>query len=251
MHARVLSRTQWREIEEDILPEVVDPTREAIDVGANVGQYAVALATLARRVYAFEPDEELSSFLARAAPANLEVFQEALSDHEGPRSLRVPTHAGVPSVSLAAIDDADGRPDEPYELRTIHASTLDKLADRDIGFVKIDVEGHELAVLTGGRTLIEKQRPVVLVEVEERHTRGSLAAMKDFFGSFEYVGFFLYDGRTYALDDFTLDMQSTEEIERQVDRRQMRYVNNFFFAPSRSLAEELRRKIDAHLLSRP
>jgi FkbM family methyltransferase len=248
MHARALSHSKWREIEEEVLSQVVDPDREAVDAGANVGRYAVALARLARRVYAFEPDEELSSFLARAAPANLEVFQEALSDREGPRPFRVPIIAGHPSAALASIDDAvDSPQSEPHEIRTVHAATLDKLADRDIGFVKIDVEGHELEVLCGGRALIGKQRPVILVEVEERHKPGSVAAIEQFFDGFHYSGFFLHEGRTHPLEDFTLDMQDPHELEKPIDRKEMRYVNNFFFAPSPLIALDLRQQIERQL----
>jgi FkbM family methyltransferase len=251
MHARALSHTRWSELEEEVLPHVVDPGREAVDAGANIGQYSVALARLARRVYAFEPVEEVSTFLARAAPANVTVYTEALSDSEGTRTLRVPTTAGVPSPTLAAIGDAPTNyPDDACEVRSVHASTLDKLADRDIGFVKIDVEGHELEVLAGGSTLISRQRPVVLVEIEDRHKAGSIAAVSKFFDAFGYRGFFLYEGRTRPLEDFTLDMQNPAELERSIDRKDMHYVNNFFFAPSPSIAQDMRRKIDEQLQER-
>ena len=157
----------------------------------------------------------------------------------------------MPSVALAAIDDAaGGYQSEPYEFRTVHASTLDRLANRDVGFIKIDVEGHELEVLAGGRTLIGRQRPVVLIEVEERHNTGSVAAVAEFFDSFEYSGFFLYGERTHALEDFNLAMQEPAELEKPIDRKEMRYVNNFFFAPSPSMARDLRQQIDAQLRSR-
>ena len=246
MHRRALSHSKWREIEETFLPKVVDSRREAVDVGANVGRYSVALARLARRVYAFEPDAELCSFLASAAPANLTVFQEVLSDSEGTRTLHVPLLDGVPSVALAAIGDAADDA-APHEVRTVQASTLDRLADRDIGFVKIDVEGHEFEVLVGGRALIERQRPIVLVEVEERHKPGSVAGIAEFFDRFEYVGFFVYDGRTHAIADFTVDMQDPSELARPVNRTEMRYVNNFLFVPSHSVARGLRADIDAQL----
>jgi FkbM family methyltransferase len=248
MHARARSHSKWQEIEEELLPIMVDPMREAVDVGANVGRYAVALSRIARRVYAYEPDKELADFLAKAAPANVIVFAQALSDGEGLRPLRIPVNNGVPSVALASIDDnAKEDRDREYEIRMVQTSMLDRLADRDIGFVKIDVEGHELKVLAGARNLIERQRPVVLVEVEERRSVGSLASVTRFFEDFGYAGFFVYGNRSCSINEFSVDMQEPEELLRPVKRREMDYTNNFLFAPSLSSAADMRQRIDAYL----
>jgi len=246
MHARARSHLKWKEIEEDLLPVVVDPEREAVDVGANVGRYAIALSTLARHVYAFAPDTELAAFLARAAPPNLDVFPEALSDREGPRRFRVPVIDGELAVAVAAIDDDDSAVVADDELRVVHATTLNRLAGRDIGFVKIDVEGHELSVLRGGCELLERRHPVVLVEVEERHEHGGLAAVTEFFTKLDYAGFFVYEDRSRGIDEFSLDLQDPDELAKPVNRRDMLYVNNFFFAQVSSVAE-LRRRIDDRL----
>jgi FkbM family methyltransferase len=46
----------------------------------------------------------------------------------------------------------------------VHMQTLDSLGLVDVGFLKIDVEGHELAVLRGANETIAKNRPVVFME---------------------------------------------------------------------------------------
>ena len=43
----------------------------------------------------------------------------------------------------------------------------------DIGFIKIDVEGHEKNVIQGGLDTIKKNKPVLLIEIEEKHTKAS------------------------------------------------------------------------------
>ena len=75
MHKRALSRSEWSEVEEDLLPAVVDPSRAAVDVGAHVGSYTVRLAQIVPRVFAFEPDVELAGLLQRAAPRNVRVSE--------------------------------------------------------------------------------------------------------------------------------------------------------------------------------
>jgi FkbM family methyltransferase len=245
MHARAVSHARWAEIEEDLLPIVVDPERESVDVGANVGRYSIALARLSRRVYAFEPDGELSAFLRRAAPSNVRVFSGAVSDAAGQSPLRVPLdQGGKPMVALASLTEVQ---DQPFEMRIVQTTTLDQLADENVGFVKIDVEGHEMEVLRGAQVLLRRQRPTILIEIEERHRPGAIGTACDLMTSLGYVGFFVFDNRTHRIEDFRPEMQNEVELHRPIRRRDMRYVNNFLFAPSAPAAADLRRGIDSYL----
>jgi FkbM family methyltransferase len=238
MHAHALSHKHWSEIEEDLLPLVVDKARTAVDVGANVGSYTVILAKLALRVYAFEPDVELASLLRRAAPKNVHVSEDALSERKGTGEFHVPLLNGHRAVALGSLVMTSG-PD--YEVRTVRTTTLAAvLADEDVGFIKIDVEGHELQVLLGGRELIVRCRPVILVEA---NTPDSLAKLADFFETLSYNGLFVRSGKTRALTEFTPEMQDLKLLEPSVPRREMQYLNNFFFFPSES-SSRLRDEID-------
>jgi FkbM family methyltransferase len=240
MHARALSHRWWSEIEEDLLSAVVPPNRCAVDVGAHVGSYTVALSGLSRRVFAFEPDQEMYALLRRAAPANVEVSNHALSDTSGVRAFRVPVADGQRMATLGSLaDTALG----DTEVRQVVTSVLDRLADVDAGFVKIDVEGHEPEVLAGGRVLMERQRPVVLAEANDPD---SLARLVQFFAPLDYVGFFVLDGVTHPMTDFRPSLQDRSELERPVPRRAMRFVNNFFFVP-RADHGDLRQRVDAAL----
>jgi FkbM family methyltransferase len=241
MHRRVLSRDQWSEVEEDVLPAVVDPARAAVDVGAHVGSYTVRLARIAPRVFAFEPDEELAAFLSRAAPDNVVVSSDALSDTAGWKTFRVPVEKGRRSETLGSLAPLDSESTIDRQVRT---TTLDALADEDIGFVKVDVEGHEIEVLSGGRDLVLRCRPVFLLEANDADDVARLAA---FFADLDYAGFFVHpDGGTRSIDELTPDLQDGAELSRPVKRREMRYVNNFFYAP-RDRAEDLRRRVGAAL----
>ena len=110
MHKRALSHDEWSEIEEDLLPAVVDPSRAAVDVGAHVGSYTVRLARIVPRVFAFEPDVDLAGLLQRAAPRNVLVSSDALSDTAGWKTFRVPVEAGHASVTLGSLADLSLHP---------------------------------------------------------------------------------------------------------------------------------------------
>jgi FkbM family methyltransferase len=241
MHKRALSHNEWSEIEEDLLPAVVDPSRAAVDVGAHVGSYTVRLAQIVPRVFAFEPDVELAGLLQRAAPRNVLVSSDALSDTAGWKTFRVPVEAGHASVTLGSLAPLESPSTTDRQVRT---STLDELADEDIGFIKIDVEGHEAEVLAGGQNLLRRHRPVFLLEANDAEDVVRLAA---YFADHDYAGFFVHpDGGTRSIDELTPDLQDRAELARPVTRRKMRFVNNFFFAPS-DQADQLRRRVDAAL----
>lgn len=215
-----------------MLPLLVDPQRAAVDVGAHSGLYSEALARVAQRVIAIEAIPELAQEL-RALFPDIEVINAAASDRNGTITLTIPDgKLGLSSVAHSQFNDAT-------ELRKIDidALTLDSLfADRNdaIGFIKIDVEGHELAVLNGARNVIQTHRPILLIEAEERHCPGTVAAMFSFFEKLQYSGFFL-DGVLKSLHGFDpavhqsllgLDVAALDRGEHRG-----RYVNNFIFVP--------------------
>jgi FkbM family methyltransferase len=241
MHAYALSDKQWSEIEEDLLPIVVDRQRDAVDVGAYVGSYTVALAKLARIVYAFEPDIELANLLQRATPANVCVSHDAVSDRSGTTEFHVPSLDGRREVTLGSLVAA---PERDCDVRIVRTTTLDgALVNSDVGFIKIDVEGAEQSVLVGGRQLIARCRPVVLVEA---NTPDAVAAVSAFFEPLGYAGFFVREGRTFGLPEFRAEMQAPQLLDEPTPRRQMRFLNNFFFAPS-DAEPEIRDKIETFL----
>ena len=81
---------------------------------------------------------------------------------------------------------------------------LDDVLDGDIGFIKIDVEGHELSVLEGASSLIERCRPVLLIECEERHNPGGPAALFRHLKKAGYIGRFLREGIICDIGEFRL-----------------------------------------------
>ncbi|MFL1462835.1 FkbM family methyltransferase [Roseococcus sp. DSY-14] len=107
---------------------------------------------------------------------------------------------------------------------------LDTLALDGVTAVKLDAEGHEEAVLRGGAATLRRCRPVLSVEVEERHAPGSTARVPALLAALGYAGFFWLDGlRPLAgFDAATMQAASPDPSDFRASDP---YVFTFFFVP--------------------
>jgi FkbM family methyltransferase len=159
----------WVEPELRQLQRLLSPGDVFIDVGANVGLYALKAARLVGptgRVLALEPGAEayghLTSNLALNDFAWVEALKVAASDRAGEAVLHhVPLGNDPQAFSLIANDRAE-------EGETVETVTLDSLVERcgldRIDLVKIDVEGAEPMVIAGARRTLATFRPAVIFE---------------------------------------------------------------------------------------
>ena len=72
-----------------------------------------------------------------------------------------------------------------------------------VGLIKVDVEGHELEVLRGALSTIEKDRPSILVEAEDRHRPNAFASVCELLAPFGYTAWYLREGRLRRADDMS------------------------------------------------
>jgi uncharacterized protein YndB with AHSA1/START domain len=105
---------------------------------------------------------------------------------------------------------------------------LDEYQFTDVSLLKVDVEGHELEVLQGASRTIDRERPVILVEVEQRHISVPIATVFRYITDYGYRGFFWRHGRLWPIAEFASEIhQSTPGSHSLIDRKE--YVNNFIF----------------------
>jgi FkbM family methyltransferase len=155
-------RTHEREFQR--LDEFVSPGNWVIDVGANVGHYTAKMSQLvgpAGRVIALEPVPKTFELLAHNARhfahANVTLLNIAASDRSAVLGMEVPeVRAGAYLAHVT--ENATGL--------NILSMPLDSLTlPNPVRLVKIDAEGHELAVLRGMTGLLDRDRPKLIVEV--------------------------------------------------------------------------------------
>ena len=147
------------------------PDPVVLDVGAHFGEWSLSLLAApgnVPKVHAFEPSAYSAARARAALDGVAEEHQLALSEHAGSMELIV-VHEGAGSNSLVPFADA-GRASGDRE--QVQVSTLDAFcAERDlrrVTLVKIDAEGHDLAVLRGAERMLAEHR-VDLVQFEYNH----------------------------------------------------------------------------------
>ena len=192
---RAWQAARFGEPEIRLLRYLVDPTRAAIDIGAAEGVYAFLLQRLALRCIAFEPNPSSHLGLKRALPG-VEIHEAAVSAVEGDATLRVPVVNGIPYAGWGTIEPKNRLAELPthvvdeIKIRTVRP---DRMALGDIGFIKIDVECHELDVLAGLSELLAKCKPNLLIEIGGVQRGGSLAEVRRCLDPLGYIGLRLDD----------------------------------------------------------
>lgn len=161
----------------------------AIDAGANEGLYTYRLATLYDRVHAFEINPALAGRLRRLVSSNVSVYPVGLSSREGSDTLYTPYYHGRPLYGWAGLELWNCPTAERYTESVVSVRPLDSFDFDEVSFLKVDVEGHELELLTGAQQTIRRNRPVVLIEVKDQNR----AAVQDYFRDMRYAELCLQD----------------------------------------------------------
>ena len=181
--------------------EEVKPGDVALDIGANKGIVAWFLAKQtgeAGRVIAFEPQPEMVSQVERVTRAfrlpNVEVHGVGLSDRRDTARL----YRGEAGSTANLVSGRDWQKEE----LEVDIVTLDSfVAENDIGrvnFIKCDVDGYEVPVLAGASGVLERDGPILLIEISEQDLDEVSAVLRER-GYDE--GVFWYRGRRYPAMD--------------------------------------------------
>lgn len=155
--------TVWEPDVVALFARVFPAGRNVVDAGANLGLHSIALAKLATRgetVFALEPHPEilpLTRYNCGRFP-NIRCIDKAASDTA--RAFSMPSVMGWENAGGAGLED------DPHGAKyAVESVTIDSLGLENVGLMKIDVEGHELACLRGAAETIRRDRPTLVVEI--------------------------------------------------------------------------------------
>ncbi len=209
-----------------LLRALVPAGARAIDVGGNYGAYAYALHRLGARVEVFEPNPMcLAALRAWAAGRDtVRVHDCALSAVDGVADLAIPVDGdGVEHDAAASIEPIT---EGASRAVSVALRRLDSFGITDAALLKIDVEGHEAAVLEGALATIAASAPAMLIEIEQRHRAQPIAETFERIDSLGYEGYFLKDRVLTPIADFRPAVHQSLAALGNPDAD---YCNNFLF----------------------
>ena len=212
------------ENEMQLLNLLCDQNKTSLDIGAKVGMYTYRLLKHSKKVIAFEPHPLMAHILKNSFSPLVAIETLAISDQSGFSTLRIPfCPFGFPRYGRSTIEKENNLSFEGlkdfHEVK-IETKCLDDYDFENIGFVKIDVEGHELAVLNGAKDLIQKCQPIFLIEANDHHCPGSVQELEDFFKNLKYLGLFLENQSMKPIGQYNHDFHFTKKG-----------ITNFIFLP--------------------
>jgi FkbM family methyltransferase len=218
------------------LRKLVKPGDTVFDIGANIGAHTLGMARsvgVTGRVFAFEPADFAFAKLKRNLALNPD--------------LAVRTRAEQLMLSAAPGDLAQEKIYASWPLKadvTVHpkhrgrlvsalgasADTLDHFVAQQainrLDLIKLDVDGHELPVLRGGREVLQKHHPILVMEMSPYVHAEEHSSFADLVALLRDAGYSLQDAGTWkplpleagALEQLIPDGASINVIARAESR---------------------------------
>ena len=221
---RAINKNYEKELK--IIERYSDKAKDALDIGVYRGVYTYKLSENFKTVHSFEPNPLLYPFLEKNLNKiikNIKLYNVALSDKNDETELKLPlrtTSMFKDNIEeLFQLGAATMHPDnkiEKYKNIPIKTKRLDDIGIKNaIGFIKIDVEGHEIEVIQGGEKTIKDNKPVLLIEIEKRHSQRNVEESISIIKKYGYNCYFTKDN----------ELISSDKLENK------EIVNNYFFLP--------------------
>lgn len=180
---------------------LIEPGCVVLDIGGSFGIFALFMAHFAGpagKVHSFEPgrfsfDQITANVALNGLGQRITVHRAAASDQAATLKL---FHVGNAPVTFSV---GGGEGIEAEEVPAVRVADLVPAEDAArVGFIKIDVEGYEIAALEGARPIIEARHPAIMFEVSADALARQGQTPADVFaylGSYGYRFWMLEGGR--------------------------------------------------------
>lgn len=199
---RILLTGKYEDELMDPVKKYLDPEKDIIDIGANVGLFTVLFSKSvsdSRRVLAVEPVPYMQKLLKgniyrNQCDHNVIVYNGLVSNN--PRKYKLNVINGLEEYSSIGVLVHSYVSNMENNQIEVDGETIDNLVIKyniEPGFIKIDTEGAEYNVLLGAKKVIARCRPVILAELSEKLLSQQGASCKDVFGFFRELNYKVLD----------------------------------------------------------
>ena len=184
--------------------DAVDQDGEIMDVGANIGimTYHLAKRFADRKIYAVEPMPDNFSILKQLVEKNeldrVELIPCAVGEKKEVIKMVLPLNGKVKMQGLAHVVHESIDEWNEGEVIEVDCVTLDYIANgKRIAGIKMDIENFEFFALKGAAKILEKDKPVVYLELWENENRDKCFELLRSYG---YQAFVHIDGSLIPFD---------------------------------------------------
>jgi len=218
-----------------ILKEICNKDKASIDIGVFRGVYSYCLSGLCKAVYGFEANPIMYKVLEKKLckiKDNIKIYNMAVSNEVGVAKLKIPIRenylysfkndgtyhkSSIPfykksflkknfedyyEAGLATIDKQNNLNNKIFDEFSVKKIRIDDFNfEYNIGFIKIDVEGHEFECLQGAKKILEIGKPNLLIEINKIHTK-KYQLIFDYLRDLNYSCFFYDDDKLVKISKY-------------------------------------------------
>jgi FkbM family methyltransferase len=179
----------------NLIAQACNPDKPGIiaDVGGSIGQSVLLYSRLfpQRGFVCVEPSEYNLKYLRKNSIGyDVDIIKAAFGDRVEKRTLSFPDHEQKrrPDIeSNSGLFSLGGRGKVVEELTT---TTMDEaLWNKTLFYLDLDVEGFELEVIRGGKRIIERDRPYILIEIDEENQLMCGHKTEEIFDEMKSIGY--------------------------------------------------------------
>lgn len=205
-----------------------------MDVGTNMGAYLYILEDRLQHhnIFGFEPNKKLCMRLKRIFP-DMRIVTLALSDANTYSEFKIPVINGKKILTRGTLHtEIKEMGENSSERHTVKVLRLDDWAEIEhftrLNFIKIDVEGNELQTLRGARETIQKFKPTLMVEIEQRHHQEPIWNIISEVAGWGFKAHYL---SRKSFEPVPLTKNLLEEQNSDNVKKYKQYINNIIFVP--------------------
>lgn len=193
--------------------------KRVLDVGAHIGEFSKAITQLAPdcQIVMVEANPNCELYLQKL-PHGYEMI--ALSNKQGKAELFVEKVNAIGTGASLYKENTDWYADGKFEKVEVNVDTLDNrkyFADEVIDLVKLDVQGAELDILSGGQSTIMRSK-YVLIEVSVIEYNSNAPLMDEIVTTMRSYGFYIEDILDYL-----------KPSKKQIVQMDLLFKNSYIF----------------------
>lgn len=163
---RAKKYAKYKTPELNLVKYLINADENSLDIGANLGLFTHFMTKYSKKVIALEPNPLPLRYLYNLVEDNVKVLPIAAGNKDKEIELIIPKSKKGWSSNGASIKAKNFK---RFHKIKVQSRKIDSLQLKELGLIKIDVEGFEKEVIEGAKETIKAQKPNLIIENEIIH----------------------------------------------------------------------------------